>query len=92
MSDWVVYIVRCSDGSLYTGITTNVERRFEEHRSGRGAKYFRGREPVEITYTETCEGRSAASRREAEIKRMSRQEKLDLVSWGLAAIPSTVKC
>jgi putative endonuclease len=88
VSDWVVYILRCSDGSLYTGITTNIQRRLEAHRNGKGAKYFRGRQPVEILYTEPCANRSAASSREAQIKRMPRREKLELVSRNRAANPA----
>lgn len=79
MSDWTLYIIRCSDGSLYTGITTDLERRLEEHRNGRGAKYFRGREALEVAYIEACSDRSQASRREAAIKSLSRAEKMRLV-------------
>jgi len=79
VSDWFVYIIRCSDGSLYTGITTDLERRFEEHRSGKGAKYFRGRQALEIAYLETCADRSQASCREAAIKSLPRAEKMRLV-------------
>ncbi len=78
MSDWQVYIIRCSDGSLYTGITRDLERRFREHAEGRGARYFRGRRPVEVIYTESHPDRAGASRREAGIKAMSRQQKLRL--------------
>lgn len=88
MSDWVVYIIRCSDGSLYTGITTDLERRFEEHRRGKGAKYFRGREPVEIVYREGLSSRAEASRREARIKSLGREEKLLLIqSRGSSSLP-----
>ncbi|HDY82711.1 MAG TPA: GIY-YIG nuclease family protein [Halieaceae bacterium] len=79
MSDWKVYIIHCSDGSYYTGITTDVERRFEQHRTGKGAKYFYGRAPMDVVYTECCENRSAASRREAEIKSLSREQKTRLL-------------
>ena len=82
MSDWWVYIIRCSDGSLYTGITTDLERRLKEHRNGSGAKYFRGREPLEIAWSEACTNRSQASRREVEIKAMARGEKLWLIERG----------
>lgn len=78
MTDWQVYIIHCSDDSYYTGITTDVERRFEEHRRGKGAKYFYGRAPLEVVYTEWCEDRSTASRREAEIKQLSRAQKIRL--------------
>lgn len=72
---WQVYILRCSDDSLYTGITTDLERRFGEHAGGRGARYFRGRQPVAVVFHEDGHDRSSASRREAEIKRLSRREK-----------------
>ena len=75
---WKLYILRCGDGSLYTGISTNVERRLEEHRSGRGAKYTRGRAPLELVYQEECGDKSAALKREIEIKALPREEKLKL--------------
>jgi putative endonuclease len=78
MSDWQVYIIHCSDDSYYTGITTDVERRFDQHSNGKGAKYFYGRAPLEVVYTECCENRSIASQREAEIKRLSRAQKIRL--------------
>jgi putative endonuclease len=74
--NWQVYIILCSDSSLYTGITTDLERRFRQHAAGEGAKYFRGRRPVRIVYHEGGHTRSSAARREAEIKAMSREEKL----------------
>lgn len=76
---WLVYIIRCSDGSLYTGITTDLQRRFAQHRDKKGAKYFLGREPLEVVYMETCPNRSAASRREAAIKSLERRDKLLLI-------------
>ena len=80
MPEWTVYILRCRDGSLYTGITTDPERRLAEHNSDRGAaRYTRARRPVQMIYTEPAEDRAAASRREAAIKRLSRAEKLRLV-------------
>lgn len=79
--NWQVYIVEADDGSWYTGITTDVARRFDEHRTGRtGAKYFRGRQPVAVVWQESGHDRSSASRREAEIKKMSRQQKAQLVA------------
>ena len=72
---WQVYIIRCSDDSLYTGITTDIERRFRQHKEGKGAKYFRGREPLEVVYLENGHTRSTAATREAAIKAMSREEK-----------------
>ena len=75
---WKLYILRCGDGTLYTGITTDVEKRLEAHRSGKGAKYTRGRAPLDLVYREECGDHSAALKREAEIKKMSREEKLKL--------------
>jgi putative endonuclease len=78
--NWFVYIIRSDDDSLYTGVTTDVARRFDEHADGpRGARYFNGRKPVEVVYTEQGHTRSSASRREAEIKKMSRQDKIKLL-------------
>ena len=74
-----VYILECADGSLYTGYTTDPDRRVEEHNAGTGAKYTRGRTPVELVYTERFESRSAAMSREYAIKRLSRTEKEGLV-------------
>ena len=76
---WKLYILRCGDGSLYTGITTDVERRLEEHRSGKGAKYTRSRGPLELVYREECADKSAALKRELEIKALTRAEKLKLI-------------
>lgn len=75
---WYVYMLRCKDGTLYTGITDNVERRLCAHRAGRGAKYTRGRGPLELVYQEEQPDKSAALRREVQVKRLSRQEKLAL--------------
>ena len=76
---WFVYILRCGDGSLYTGCTDDVQRRLAVHRSGKGAKYTRSRLPVELAYQEAVPDRSAALRREAAIKKLTRQEKLRLI-------------
>lgn len=76
---WKLYMLLCGDGSLYTGITTDVDRRLEEHRSGKGAKYTRGRGPLELVYCEDCGDKSAALKRELEIKAMSREEKLKMI-------------
>lgn len=78
--NWQVYIILCSDNSLYTGITTDLQRRFNQHASGSGARYFRGRQPVQIVYHESGHTRSTASRRETEIKRLPRIEKRFLIS------------
>ena len=78
MGYWV-YILRCSDNTLYTGSTTEPERRLTVHQSGKGAKYTRSRLPVELVYQEETSDKSAALRREAAIKKMSRTEKLQLI-------------
>jgi len=75
---WSVYLVYCSDGSLYTGISTDPVRRLAEHNSGRGAKYTRSRLPVTLHHVETVGSLSDALKREAAIKRMHRWEKLVL--------------
>ncbi len=74
-----VYIVRCSDGTLYTGYTTDVGRRISEHNAGTGASYTAGRRPVELRYVEYHRSRSEAQSREYEIKSLSRQEKETLL-------------
>jgi putative endonuclease len=76
---YFVYLLECKDGSLYTGITTNVERRFAEHKSGAGGHYTSAREVAKIAYTEKHPNRSSASKREAEIKSWRREKKLDLL-------------
>ena len=76
---WKLYILRCGDGSLYTGITTDVSKRLEVHSSGKGAKYTRGRGPLKLVYEEVCGDHSAALKRELEIKSLSREEKLKLI-------------
>jgi len=78
-STWHVYVLRCADGTLYTGITTDLARRVEEHNSGEGARYTASRGPVALVYDEAAPDRSAASRREAAIKKLSRAEKLALI-------------
>ena len=77
---WYLYILRCKDDTLYTGITTDVEKRLEAHRCGKGAKYTRGRTPLELVYRETCGTHSHALKRELEIKKLSRQEKQLLIA------------
>lgn len=79
--NWSLYIIEASDASLYTGITTDVERRFEEHLNcQKGAKYFNGRKPLGIVYREDGHTRSSASRREMEIKKLSRHDKQNLIA------------
>lgn len=82
--DWTVYIIRCDDGSLYTGVTTDPERRLAEHRDRskggrRGARYFNGRRPLDIAFREDGHTRSSACRREAAIKKLNRTAKLRLI-------------
>lgn len=81
MNDWTVYILRCSDETLYTGITKDVKRRIEEHNGSGllGARYTRARRPVRLVYFEPHETRSDAARREYEIKHLSREEKEALI-------------
>lgn len=74
--EWKLYILECKDGTLYTGVTDDLSRRLAAHRAGKGAKYTRGRGPLILRYTECCEDRSAALRREIQIKRLTRAEKL----------------
>lgn len=78
--NWCVYIILCSDDSLYTGITTDVSRRIKEHASHKGAKYFRGRMPKALLYLEPGHDRVSASKREAAIKNMSRRQKLLMIT------------
>ena len=78
---WYVYMLECSDNSLYTGITTELQRRVDEHNQGKkAAAYTRSRRPVKLVYSEDCDDRSAALKREHAIKQLSRSEKMRLVS------------
>ena len=78
--DWYVYIVRCSDNSLYTGITVDIDRRILEHNtSNKGAKYTRSRRPVKLVHTETYDNRSTPSKRESAIKKLNRSEKFQTI-------------
>lgn len=76
---WYVYILRCGDGTLYTGITDDVPRRLAAHQAGKGAKYTRGRGPLELVWQEEAPDKSAALRREYQIKRLKRREKEKLI-------------
>ena len=79
--DWLVYILECSDKTLYTGITTNLEKRIEQHNNGQeGAKYTRVRRPVKCVYQEPLKNRSEATKREMAIKKLSRSKKLQLIN------------
>ena len=73
---WYVYILKCGDGTLYTGITDDVSARLQAHREGKGAKYTRGRGPLELVYQEEAGNHSAAAKREWQIKQLKKQEKL----------------
>ena len=79
-SQWFVYMVRCADKSLYTGITTDVKRRVEEHNGEGGAKYTRARNPVTLVYKEQVESRSIASKREFAIKKLKKKQKETLIN------------
>lgn len=79
-SEWFVYIVECRDKSLYTGITNNLENRIKTHNDGKGAKYTRARRPVVLKYYETVSDKSSASRREIALKKLSRIQKIKLIS------------
>ena len=82
MGNHFVYIVRCSDNSLYTGYTNNIEARINKHNAGKGAKYTKTRRPVVLVYQEIYETKSEALRREYEIKTFTRQRKLKLIEEG----------
>lgn len=75
---WTVYILKCSDGTFYTGISNDFKKRLEAHVNGKGAKYTRGRGPFEVLYKEECKDRGEASKREMVIKKLSRDEKRKL--------------
>jgi len=77
---YIVYILECNDGTLYTGITTDIARRLKEHTEGIGSKYTKARGVRKVVYKEVCVNRSEASKREAEIKRLSRDEKIHLLT------------
>lgn len=78
-SVWYLYILHCGDGTLYTGITTDVEKRFSQHQCGKGAKYTRGRSPLELVYREECGSHSDALKREYAVKALKREEKMLLI-------------
>jgi putative endonuclease len=84
---WQVYMILCSDDSLYTGITIDLARRLEQHAGGAGARYFRGRRPRKVVYLESGHSRSSASRREAVIKRLGRTGKQKLIASSRNELP-----
>lgn len=75
---WHCYLLECADGTLYCGITNDLEKRLAAHNSGEGAKYTRSRAPVRLAYSEPCADRSSALKREAQVKRLKRDDKLAL--------------
>ena len=81
-SKWYLYILKCGDGTFYTGIATDVLKRLEMHRSGKGAKYTRGRGPLELVYSEECENHSQALKRECEVKKLTKERKQQLILSG----------
>jgi len=82
MKTWSVYILCCNDGTFYTGITNDLDKRIETHSNGQGSKYIRSRLPVELIYHEQAQNRSKATRRELEIKGLSRGDKMKMVGIG----------
>jgi putative endonuclease len=80
MSKWRLYILECSDSSLYTGITTDLDKRIKRHNEGRATKYTRIRKPVKLVYTELCGTECRARQREIEVKKLSRKKKLELIN------------
>ena len=78
--DWTVYIVKCSDKTFYTGITNNIKLRLETHNLGKGAKYTKSRLPVTLMYLERVDDKSNALRREIEIKKLNRSQKINLIN------------
>lgn len=80
-SKWVMYVLECSDFTLYTGITTDISRRINEHNmTSKGAKYTRSRRPVSVIYTEEFENRSSATRAELRFKKLTRKQKLEIIN------------
>ncbi|WP_282166954.1 GIY-YIG nuclease family protein [Shewanella japonica] len=80
-ANWYLYMIQCRDGQLYTGITTDVARRFSEHeKGGKGAKFLRGKGPLNLVYQESVANRSAATKRELAVKKLSRTKKLALIT------------
>lgn len=79
---WVCYLLRCADDTFYCGISNDLEKRLAAHNAGEGAKYTRGRLPVRVMYSESCADKSAALKRELQIKRLSRSGKIALLQKG----------
>jgi putative endonuclease len=88
MKPWYVYMIRCSDASLYTGVTTNIDRRFKEHQeSKKGSKYARAKIPLRVVYIEICASRSEAQIREAQLKKFTKEQKEALVKAQVKTTP-----
>lgn len=85
VADWSCYLLCCADGTLYCGITKDLARRLADHNAGVGAKYTRGRTPVQLIYVESCAGKSSALKREMQIKKLPRSKKLELSEQATAA-------
>jgi putative endonuclease len=79
MTKWIIYIVQCRDGSLYTGITTDLKKRLKRHNEGRASKYTRAKKPVKLVYSKTSNSESAARKREIDIKKLSHINKMKLI-------------
>ena len=88
---WKLYLLRCKDGTLYCGITTDVAARLEAHRSGKGAKYTRGRGPLELVYTEDCGDHSTALKREIAVKRLTKPQKVELIQKWESVVSNSAK-
>lgn len=80
---WLVYILECADNTLYTGITNNLDKRIEAHNNKQGAKYTKPRTPVKLVYSENCGSKSDASKREYQLKQLTRDAKIKLIKEGL---------
>ena len=85
---WGVYILECGDGTLYTGITDDLAHRIHAHRTGKGAKYTRGRGPLILRYWEECADHSEALKREWTVKKLSRQEKIQIIESNHQEVPA----
>ncbi len=89
---WYVYIIECSDKSLYTGITSNIENRIKDHNSGKGCKYTKSRIPVKLMYSETCRSKSIALRREVQLKKWTQAKKLVLIENNFTKLKKLSRC
>ncbi len=83
---WFLYILKCADSTLYTGITTDISRRISEHESGKGAKYCRGRTPLTLVFSQEFDNRANASKAEIRVKKLGKKEKLELIKNNLKIV------